>query len=218
MDGVPPISYRVAAPRPELGALLATVALLVDDQRAVVLHVTAARHGEGTTTVARELAAAAARPAWCRVALIDASAPALGFDAGKPAMDFTLPALLPAFERGQEPALRPGCLGGAEVALARLAGPGDGAPRLESLRGVFAWLRSQFTVVVVDCPPVLPCREAAIIGAVAEGTLLVVEAERTRRAELAQAREVLDQLGATMLGVVLNRRRRRVPRFVERML
>ncbi len=210
MDGVlPPISYRVAAPRPELGALLATVALLVDDQRAVVLHVTAARHGEGTTTVARELAAAAARPAWCRVALIDASAPV---------MDFTLPALLPAFERGQEPALRPGRLGGAEVALARLAGPGDGALRLESLRGVFAWLRSQFTVVVVDCPPVLPCRGAAIIGAVAEGTLLVVEAERTRRAELAQAREVLDQLGATMLGVVLNRRRRHVPRFVERML
>ena len=209
MDGVPGVSWRVDPPRPELGALLATVAMLVDDQRAVVLHVTAARHGEGTTTVARELAAAAARPAWCRVALIDAS---------PPAMDFSLPALLPAFERGQEPSLRAGRLAGAEVALARLAGPGDGAPRLESLRGLFAWLRNQFTVVVVDCPPVLPCREAAIIGAIAEGTLLVVEAERTRRAELAQAREVLDQLGATMLGVVLNRRRSRVPRFVERML
>ncbi len=64
-------------------------------------------------------------------------------------------------------------------------------------------------LVVVDCPPVLPCREAASRGAVADGTLLVVEAERTRRADIAQAREVLEQLGATMLGVVLNKRRKR---------
>ena len=114
------------------------------------------------------------------MALVDAS-PLLA--------DFALPSLLGAFERGQEPVLRPGRLGGADVALGRLAGPGDGAARLESLRGLFAWMRSQFTIVVVDCPPVLPCRETAITGAVADGTLLVVEAERTRRADIAQARE-----------------------------
>ena len=209
MDALPPLTFKVPSPRPELGALLATVAMLVDDQRAVVLHVTAARHGEGTTTVARELAAAAARAAWCRVALVDA--------APMPA-DYSLPSLLGPFERGHEPVLRPGRIGGADVALGRLTGPGDGAARLESLRGLFAWMRSQFTIVVVDCPPVLPCRETAIAGAVADGTLLVVEAERTRRADIAHAREVLDQLGATMLGVVLNRRRSRLPRFIERLL
>ena len=208
MDALP-LSFQVDAPRPELGALLATVAMLLDEQRAIVLQVTAARHGEGTTTVARELAAAAARPAWRRVALVDA-APALA--------DFTLPSLLGAFERGQDPVLRPCRLGGAAVSVGRLTGPGEGAARLESLRALFAWMRGQFTLVVVDCPPVLACRETAIAGAVADGTLLVVEAERTRRTEVARAREVLEQLGATMLGVVLNKRRQRVPRFVERML
>lgn len=208
MDATP-LSYRVDAPRPELGALLATVAMLVDDQRSVVLHVTAARHGEGTTTVARELAAAAAQPPWCRVALIEATT--------LPA-DCRMPSLLAAFERGQEPVLRAGRLGGSAVALGRLTGPGDAAPRLESLRGLFAWMRSQFTLTVVDCPPVLPCRQSAIAGAVADGTLLVVEAERARRADTLQAREVLDQLGATMLGVVLNKRRRRVPRLLERLI
>ncbi len=209
MDALPPGLGRSDPSRPELGALLATVAMLVDDQRSIVLHVTASRHGEGTTTVARELAAATARAAWCRVALVDAAA--------MPA-ELALPPLLGPFARGQEPALRPGRIGGADVALARLTGPGDAAPRLESLRGLFAWMRSQFTVVVVDSPPVLPCREGAITAAVADGTLLVVEAERTRRADIARAREVLDQLGATMLGVVLNKRRHRVPGFVERML
>ncbi len=195
--------------RPELGALIATLAMMMAEQRAVVLHVTSSRHGEGTTTVARELAAAAARAPWCRVALLDA-APA--------SMDFTLPSLLGAFERGHEPTLRQARLGGAEIAVGRLAGLGEGTPRLETLRGLFAWTRSQFALVVVDSPPVLPCREAAIAAAVADATLLVVQAETSRRSEIVQARQILDQLGAKMLGVVLNKRRRRVPRFVERLL
>ena len=208
MDG-PPVSYRVDAPRPELGALMATLAMMVGDQRSVILHVTAARHGEGTTTVARELAAAAARSAWCRVALIDASPIPTAFH---------LPSLLGAFERGQEPVLRAGRIGGAEVALGRLTGLEDGAPRFDSLRGLFAWMRTQFTVVVVDSPPVLPCREVAVISGFADGTLLVVEAEITRRNDIERAREVLNTLGATVLGVVLNKRQRRVPRFVERLI
>ena len=208
MDALPQ-SMRDVAPRPELGALLAAVALLVDDRRSAVLHVTAARHGEGTTTVARELAAALGQSAWCRVALVDAA---------QMPTDFTVPSLLGTFERGQEPALRCAYIGTSEVHVGRLTGPGEGAPRLESLRGLFAWLRSHYTVAIVDCPPVLPCREAAITAAIADGTILVVEAERTRRAEIAQTRIILDQLGATLLGVVLNRRRRRVPRFLEGLL
>ena len=203
-----PAKASRAPARPELGALMATLAMMMADQRAVVLHVTSSRHGEGTTTVARELAAAAARAPWCRVALVDAAA----------GLDFTLPSLLGAFERGHEPALRTARIGGAEIAVGRLAGLGEGTPRLETLRGVFAWARSRFDLVVVDSPPVLPCREAAIAAAVADATLLVVQAESARRSEIVQARQILDQLGATMLGVVLNKRRRRVPRFVERLL
>ena len=208
MDALPPVSYRVAPPRPELGALLARVAVMAGDQRAVVLQVVATSHGEGTTTVARELAAALARQVWCRVALVDASA--LPTDPALPS--------LAAFARGEDPVLRPARIGGQDVAVARLAGPGDGTPRLESLRALFAWMRSQYTVTVVDCAPILPCREAAVLGAVADGTLLVVEAERARRGELAKAREALEQLGATMLGTVLNKRRARVPRLIERFL
>ncbi len=208
MDMLPP-SYRADAPRPELGALMAALVLMMADQQSIVLHVTASRHGEGTTTVARELAAAAARAPWCRVALIDAAP--MG-------TDFGLPSLLGAFERGQQPALRPGRIGGGDVALGRLTGLGEGIPRLETLRALYTCVRSQFTLVVVDSPPVLPCREAAIAAGIADGTLLVVEAERARRTDIAQSRQILDQLGATLLGVVLNKRQQWLPRFVDRLL
>ena len=208
MDALPPVSRRVPTVRPELGALMARVAVMAGDRQAIVLQVVAARHGEGTTTVARELAACLARQVWCRVALVDASP--LPADPAQPS--------LAVFERGEHPVLRPARLGGEDVAMARLTGPGEGTPRLESLRALFAWMRSQYAVTVVDCPPVLPCRETAVLGAVADGTLLVVEAERTRHGELAKAREVLEQLGATMLGTVLNKRRARVPRLIERFL
>ena len=207
-----PLAVKLTAPRPELGPLLAMVALLVDDQRSVILHVTAARHGEGTTTVARELAAAAAQAPWFRVALVDAQR-----DAGPPGSP-PLPPLLDAFEQTHLPALRQGRVGGAAVSLARLATSGHPAPKVDSVRGLFAWLRSEFTLVVLDCPPVLPCRDIALLAKVADGALLVVQSERTPLADCRQARDVLVQVGASVLGVVLNQRRNRVPGALGRML
>ena len=189
-----PTGFTADATRPALGALLATVAMMVDDQRAIVLHVTAAQHGEGTTTVARELAAAAARQPWCRVAFID-GAPMPEMQQG--------PSLLGRFERGQEPLLRTGRIGGAAMALGRLTGAGEGPPRLESLRGLFAWLRTQFTLTVIDCPPVLPSREYAIAGSVADGTLMIVEAEQAWPQYPAHVRRQIQQAGAEFADIAV---------------
>ncbi len=188
--------------RPDLGPLLARVALLLDAQRSAVLHVTAARHGEGATTVARELAAAAAaRAAWRRVALLDAQGAAEG-------------GLIEAFARTGEAALRPCRVGGAEVGCGCLAGPGT--PRLEGVRALFNHLRSQWTLVVVDAPPVLDARERAVLAAAADQVVLVVEAERTTPGDAMQARDALRQAGASVMGAVLNRGRR-LPGLLERM-
>jgi Mrp family chromosome partitioning ATPase len=184
--------------------------MMIDDQRAIVLHLTATRHGEGTTTIARELAAAVAAANWGRVALLDAEPLSQNAASG--------PALLDAFERGQEPSLRPGWINGAPVGLGRLGAPGRPAPRVQTVRGLFAWLRSEYTLTVVDCPPVLAARDIAVLASVADGTLLVIEAEQTSAADIGRARDILDQFGASMLGAVLNKRRTRVPRFMERLL
>jgi Mrp family chromosome partitioning ATPase len=46
----------------------------------------------------------------------------------------------------------------------------------------------------------------------------VVEAERTRVSDIERTRDTLEQLGANLLGVVLNKRRLRVPRFIDRLI
>lgn len=193
-----------APPRPDLGPLLARMAMLQDAQGSTVLHVTAARHGEGVTTVARELAAAAARASWRSVALLDAH----GAEGG----------LLEAFASTGEAALRRGRVGGMAVGLGGLGGlGGQGAPRMEGVRALFGQLRAQWTLVVVDAPPVLDDRERAVLAAAADAVMLVVAAERTLSADAMAARDALRQMGASVLGAVLNRRGRRLPRLLERM-
>lgn len=64
-------------------------------------------------------------------------------------------------------------------------------------------LESSFDVVIIDSPPLLPVTDAAILGKVAGGALLVTAMHRTTRRQLAGARAVLADAGGTALGVVL---------------
>ena len=192
--------------RPELEPLLAVLFMMVDEMRSVVIHIVSTNRGEGTSTIAREIALAASAPGWCKVALIDASGAADG-----------RPGLVEQFERGEEPELRTVGAVPAGVATARMSAV-QGAARLESVRGLYAGLRARFNMVIVDCPPVMTGRQAAISASVADGTILVVEAERTRIDDASRARETLEQLGAKVLGVVFNKRRRRIPRLISRFI
>ena len=55
------LPHRPDIARPELGSLLSMLFLMIDELRSVVVHVTSASPGEGATTVARDIAASAAR-------------------------------------------------------------------------------------------------------------------------------------------------------------
>ena len=204
------VSYQPAMARPEMGSLLAVVSMMIDDQRSIVLHVTSSQHGEGTTTVARQLAGAVAASGWCRVALLNAGPQ-------EPDMPI-LPAVLDGFEREETPMLRRGRMDGVEIAFGSLTSPRQSQPRVESVRKLYGWMRSEYALTVIDCPPVLAARDAAVLASLADGTLLVVEAERTRLSEIKRTRDILEQVGAATVGVALNKRRRRIPRLLERLL
>ena len=72
-------------------------------------------------------------------------------------------------------------------------------------RDVFASLREQFDLVLIDSPPVLPVTDAAILSRHADATLMLAAAGQTRRGDLHRAVEKLNQVGTTILGVVLNK-------------
>jgi capsular exopolysaccharide synthesis family protein len=73
------------------------------------------------------------------------------------------------------------------------------------VQDIFGQLSEQFDLVLIDSPPVLPVTDAAILSQYADATLMLAAAGQTRRADLHRAAEKLNQVGATILGIVLNK-------------
>ncbi len=90
--------------------------------------------------------------------------------------------------------------------------PPNPAELLNSAQEIFARLRHQFDLVLIDSPPVLPVTDAAILARHADATLVLAAAGQTRRADLHRAAEKLDQVNATILGIVLNKVTRQTER------
>jgi capsular exopolysaccharide synthesis family protein len=69
---------------------------------------------------------------------------------------------------------------------------------------VLAALQGGADVVLVDSPPVIPVSDAAVLAGRVDATLLVATAGDTTRREVARAVELLRQVGAPLVGAVLN--------------
>jgi polysaccharide biosynthesis transport protein len=88
---------------------------------------------------------------------------------------------------------------------------GTEAPNPAELLGSESFVRflhqmlEKFDTVVIDTPPVNLVTDAAVIGSVTDGVLLVAEAGRTDRSVLANAVNELRHARGSVLGIVLNR-------------
>lgn len=71
--------------------------------------------------------------------------------------------------------------------------------------------RDNYEYVLFDTPPVSAGSTALRIGSAADGVVLVVESERTLLEAAKRGKEQLGQVGARILGVVLNKRRLPIP-------
>jgi capsular exopolysaccharide synthesis family protein len=65
-------------------------------------------------------------------------------------------------------------------------------------------LRTVADLVVIDTPPVLAVADASILSGVADGVILLVDGEHTKRSAISQTRMQLETAGARILGVVYN--------------
>lgn len=76
-----------------------------------------------------------------------------------------------------------------------------GSKRMEELIEV---LRKNFTRIIIDTPPITAVTDAALLGKLSDGVVLVVRANRTVRDMAKTGLEQLRAVGAKLLGVVLN--------------
>lgn len=87
---------------------------------------------------------------------------------------------------------------------------------VEAARELLDSVATGYDWVVIDGPPVLEAPDAAPLSALADGTVMVVRAGRTKRPVLARAVELLRKSGARVIGSVLNRRQLEIPEFIYR--
>lgn len=193
----------------ELAGLRVRLEALLTERMPRVVMFLAAQGGEGTSTVTARFAQSLAADPRLRVLLVD--------------VHTRRPAYTPdgraRFEGAAGPAPAPA--GGASAPRAELmpvpeavVAAGGAAPQvlggiLESVGGGYDW-------ILLDGPPVLESPDAAPLGQVADGVVVVVQAGRTKRPVLARAVDLASRSGARVVGIVLNRRRLEIPEFIYR--
>jgi polysaccharide biosynthesis transport protein len=77
--------------------------------------------------------------------------------------------------------------------------------RSSRMRTVMDRLAASAELIVVDSPPLQAVTDAAILSSLVDGTVLVIDAGRTRSGAVRNGREALAKVGARVLGVALNR-------------
>lgn len=75
-----------------------------------------------------------------------------------------------------------------------------GANRMDQVISLLSGLAD---VVLFDAPPVIAASDAVILGAKADGVLLVIQAGKSRRDQAERARELLEQAKVRLVGVAL---------------
>jgi succinoglycan biosynthesis transport protein ExoP len=72
-----------------------------------------------------------------------------------------------------------------------------------SMASLIRDLESEFDVVILDLPPLLPVTDAALVSKLTRGALVVVAAGRTHKGEFSAAITSLESAGASVAGVIL---------------
>lgn len=79
-------------------------------------------------------------------------------------------------------------------------------------------MRAQFDYVILDGPPTPSFSETRVLCSKVDGVILVLHAGKTRRQVALRAKQVIEEAGGRVLGVVLNRRKFYIPAWIYKRL
>ena len=75
----------------------------------------------------------------------------------------------------------------------------------EQMANLLKLLQNHFTHVVVDSPPIASFTDGVLIASMVDGVILVVHAGKSSRQIVRRSRQLLNDIGAKVFGVVLNK-------------
>jgi succinoglycan biosynthesis transport protein ExoP len=194
------------SPAAEAYRTLRTSILVTAAERGVkTLMVVSAMASEGKTTTAANLAVVLAQ-ADKRVVLISADLrrPRLHEFFGLAPTERGLSEVLEGKRRAWE-ALRSGKVNNLWImSSGEISDQPTELLQSEAMRQLLADQREVVDFILLDCPPVLAVADALVLAPMVDAVLFVADAKGTPRGAVIQARAQLDQVGARMLGTVLN--------------
>lgn len=74
----------------------------------------------------------------------------------------------------------------------------------EQMVSLLRILQNRFTHIVIDSPPIASFTDGVLIASMVDGVILVVHAGRSSRQVVRRSRQMLQEIGAKIFGVVLN--------------
>lgn len=75
----------------------------------------------------------------------------------------------------------------------------------EQMRSLVQRASNHFKYVIIDSPPIASFTDGVLISSIVDGVLLVVQGGKTSRQVVKRARQMLHEIGAKVIGVVLNK-------------
>ena len=88
----------------------------------------------------------------------------------------------------------------------------------EAMKDFLASMRTKFDYILIDTPPTISVTDSGIIGSLADGVLMVVQAGRTQRGIVQRATELLEQTHSRIVGHVLTSIEYHLPEYIYRYL
>ena len=200
---------RVPVSDEEMISLLRTLQSSGPDKPRWTLGIISTLPGEGVSTIARGLARIVAKNPKAKVLICNVPTDS---DVRRPAYD--------SYSSGDD--YHPGQLDftwlpGGQVAVGSFGEPGYMhaiASDFAAVTSMVNRLSSSFELVILDLPPVSKSVIGPAMSKALDGVVLVVEAERTRTPSVRATQKTIQGHGGTVLGVVLNKRRSHLPKFL----
>ena len=85
------------------------------------------------------------------------------------------------------------------------------------LKGLMNELKEEFDLIVMDLPPVRSSGRSMLLAGQVNGAILVLNAQDTRARDAESAIQTLRDNRVEIVGTVLNRAKRTLPRWLERL-
>lgn len=65
-------------------------------------------------------------------------------------------------------------------------------------------LREEYDLILIDSPSTLDYTDARLLAPITDGVVLVAQHSRTKRSDIRKTKQLMDQAGASIVGIVLN--------------